>query len=191
MTTTSIPEPSIASEEIGEHISEVEAIGALLARLPLTGAPELLELARSCPLGQVAASARRLQERLPAVGDDQAARRWMAALERLRARLVDLVAAAYEQASAAEAWLNELDAPASPNTQNTAQAAEEPRTRRRRASTGPANRDDTTRPVPSRRTSDRVGPNEDEARVLVRKLCERMASSDSEAAELIAMLDVG
>ncbi|MFC7593595.1 hypothetical protein ACFQYP_65480 [Nonomuraea antimicrobica] len=90
-------------------LSEVEAIGALLERLPLATPAEVLELGRSCPHRHVANHADRLHTRLAAVSGERPADRWMADLEKLRTRLAGLITTAHEQAAAAEAWLCDLE----------------------------------------------------------------------------------
>ncbi|MEQ4725041.1 hypothetical protein [Nonomuraea sp. B19D2] len=180
-------------------LSEVEAIGALLERLPHASAAEVLELGRSCPHRHVAHQADRLHTRLGAVSGQRPADRWMADLEKLRTRLVGLITAAYEQAAAAEAWLRDLEeAVAADDEAPTPQAAQPSSTgaparpRGRRDATGP-NEPARPRRAP-RHVQFEIGstqpvPADEEA--LVRRLCHRMATSPAEADELIAMLGVG
>jgi hypothetical protein len=75
--------------DVDVDVSEADAIGALLHHLPDSGPGELLELAGTCP----------------DVGVRRAADQAAAALEDLRALLVDVVAAAHDQARAAEEWI--------------------------------------------------------------------------------------
>jgi hypothetical protein len=67
-----------------DDLNEAEAIGTLLARLPQADAAELIELARTCPATGMRASATRLST----------------AIERLRGRLVDVVANEHRRARA-------------------------------------------------------------------------------------------
>ncbi|MEU6721567.1 hypothetical protein ABZ897_59875 [Nonomuraea sp. NPDC046802] len=192
-------------------LSEVEAIGALLERLPHATPVEVLELGRSCPHRHVALQAERLHTKLGAVAGQRPADRWMASLEKLRTRLTNLVAAAHEQAAATEAWLRDIEetvleetalgatsadapepAPRQPAESSPAGAPDRPRGRR--DATGPK---ETPRPPARRgRAPDRqrlIGSTQPDVddQALVRRLCHRMATSPAEAGELIAMLGVG
>ncbi|NUR84361.1 MAG: hypothetical protein HOY71_09775 [Nonomuraea sp.] len=77
-------------------LSEVEAIGALLERLPEADAAELVALARTCPEFGVQALLPRLER----------------VLEELRHRLVEVIAQAHRQAVLAEEWIASLEAEA-------------------------------------------------------------------------------
>ncbi|GAA3702367.1 hypothetical protein GCM10022224_080200 [Nonomuraea antimicrobica] len=186
-------------------LSEVEAIGALLERLPLATPAEVLELGRSCPHRHVANHADRLHTRLAAVSGERPADRWMADLEKLRTRLAGLITTAHEQAAAAEAWLCDLEqavVPDDPEPPATLRQTTEPsppspaaapaRPRGRRDATGPVSSNESARPPVRRRDQRQIGstqPNSDD-QALVRRLCHRMAASPAEADELIAMLGV-
>jgi hypothetical protein len=186
-------------------LSEVEAIGALLERLPHATPEEVLELGRSCPHRHVANQADRLHTRLGAVSGQRPADRWMADLEKLRTRLTGMITAAYEQAAAAEAWLRDLEETAADALEPAPRQATEPapagapaRPRGRRDATGPTSANEPTRPQVRRdRRGDRqqlIGSTQqpDPAdQALARRLCHRMATSPAEADELIAMLGVG
>ncbi|MEV5408585.1 hypothetical protein AB0K60_07080 [Thermopolyspora sp. NPDC052614] len=77
------------------EISEAEAIGTLLARLPDADAGVLLELGRTCPDETARKTAARID----------------AALRRLRTHLADLIDDAHRQAIAAEEWIASLETP--------------------------------------------------------------------------------
>ncbi|MET7339125.1 hypothetical protein [Nonomuraea sp. NPDC005650] len=75
-------------------LSEVEAIAALLERLPQADAAELVTLARTCPEFGVQALLPRVQS----------------VLDELRHRLIEVITQAHHEAALAEAWIASLEA---------------------------------------------------------------------------------
>ncbi|MEU5869589.1 hypothetical protein ABZ815_51090 [Nonomuraea sp. NPDC047529] len=93
---TGIPATTSRTAATAGALSEVEAIGALLERLPEADAAELVALARTCPEFGVQALLPRLQR----------------VLDELRRRLIEVIAQAHRQAVLAEEWIASLEADA-------------------------------------------------------------------------------
>ncbi|MEU4235390.1 hypothetical protein AB0F17_64915 [Nonomuraea sp. NPDC026600] len=93
--TTTIAEPDTSTPAAdAESVTEAEAIGALLGRLPEADAAELVALARTCPEFGVQALLPRVQS----------------VLDELRHRLIEVIAQAHHEAALAEEWIASLEA---------------------------------------------------------------------------------
>ncbi|MEU4234351.1 hypothetical protein AB0F17_59600 [Nonomuraea sp. NPDC026600] len=201
--TTTLTEPDTSTPAAdAESVTEAEVLGAMLSRLRQADAAELIALARTCP----------------ATGTRTAANRALAAVENLRRRLVDVVAAEHRQAQAdqqaataethsvppEQAVANIADTAVDaemtdvePAPLRPARAPARPQARRRRPVTP---KPDSAPPVKARETSLDIEhnalmvclpfpPTEQEA-AAVRRLCQRYAASPTEFDDLIHMLGV-